>query len=527
MRKAFKVLAIGSLLLFGASACADLEVTNLNDPDAGKALSSAGDVESLISGAYNTWWSGHMSTGGPGMFMSNAAFQHNAPWNNFGMEHYVRLPRIALINDVADTNYTRLVRPWYYSYRALAAVSDGLRSLEDPDIADELDAGTVAALKAYSKLVQGLAHGTLAMLYDRGFVVDETTDLTMAQEPMAYTDVMNAAYGYLDEAAAMGSSGSFTLDVGWMATDVSAQQLARIAKSWKATFRAQVGRTEAERDVADWSAIMADVDAGIQETVMMDMDWDNGWYASILDYGTWPSWSQLSYWMYGMADQSGDYQDWLALPLGDKSYQFASGEDVLIVTPDTRFPQGATVDEQLVEEGAYYRITQANEQGNTWKKPERGVWRWSWYKDAHWLPYGWDAVFDQPSMQVAAMRLLKAEGMYRGGNKAGAAAIINETRTLYGLNATDADGTNTSCVPKLPGGQCGDLWEMLKWEKRHESSWTGIAGNNWWFDGRGWGDLWKDTPIQIPVPPSRSGPNGHTLLFPFAVLRLTTMLFEG
>ncbi len=115
MRKSFKVLAIGSLLLFGASACADLEVTNLNDPDAGKALSSAGDVESLISGAYNTWWSGHMSTGGPGMFMSNAAFQHNAPWNNFGMEHYGRLPRIALINDVADTNYTRLVRPWYYS----------------------------------------------------------------------------------------------------------------------------------------------------------------------------------------------------------------------------------------------------------------------------------------------------------------------------------------------------------------------------------------------------------------------------
>jgi len=436
------------------------------------------------------------------MFMSNAAFQHNAPWNNFGMEHYGRLPRIALVNDVADTNYDNLTRPWYRSYRALAAVSDGLRSLEDPEIADELGAESVAALKAYAKLVQGLAHATVAMLYDRGFVVDETTDLTVAQEPMAYDEVMSAAYGYLDEAAAMGSGGSFTIDIGWMSMDVSAQQLARLAKSWKATFRAQVGRTASERAAADWGLIMADVDAGIQETAMMNMDWDNGWYYSLIDYGTWPGWSQISYWMYGMADQSGDYQDWLALPLGDKSYQFADGEPVLIVTPDTRYPQGATVDEQLVEEGAYYRITPPDEQGNTWKKPERGVWRWSWYKDGHdhWLSYGWDSVFDQPFIQLAAMRLLKAEGMYRGGNMAGAAAIINETRTLYGLNATDASGTNTSCVPKMPNGQCGDLWEMLKWEKRHESSWTGIAGNNWWFDGRGWGDLWKDTPVQIPVP---------------------------
>jgi hypothetical protein len=436
------------------------------------------------------------------MFLSNAAFQHNAPWSNFGMEHYGRLPRIALQNDVADTNYGNLTRPWYYSYRTLAALADGLRSLEDPDIADELGAENVATLTAYSKLVQGLAHGTIALLYDRGFVVDETTDLTVAQEPVAYGDVMEAAYGYLDQAVSLGSGGSFTVPAGWMAAEVSAQNLARLAKSWKATFRAQVGRTKAERDAADWNAIIADVDAGIQETFMMNMDWDNGWYAAILDYGTYPNWNQLAYWMYGMADQSGNYQDWLAIPLGDKSYQFTDGSPVLIVTPDTRFPQGATVEEQRVEEGAYYRITSPGQQGDTWKKPERGVWRWSWYKNSYggWLSYGWDAVFDQPFIQLASMRLLKAEGLYRKSDLAGAAAIINETRTLYGLNATDAAGTNTSCVPKLPNGQCGNLWEMLKWEKRHESTWTGVAGANWWFDGRGWGDLWFESPLQIPVP---------------------------
>ena len=98
------------------------------------------------------------------------------------------------------------------------------------------------------------------------------------------------------------------------------------------------------------------------------------------------------------------------------------------------------------------------------------------------------------------MRLLKAEGLYRQGDRAGAAAIINETRTAAGLSPTDGSGSNTSCVPKLPDGSCGDLWEMLKWEKRMETVWTGVAGGNWFFDGRGWGDLWKDTPLQFPIP---------------------------
>jgi hypothetical protein len=109
-------------------------------------------------------------------------------------------------------------------------------------------------------------------------------------------------------------------------------------------------------------------------------------------------------------------------------------------------------------------------------------------------------VLDQPEVYLAEMRLLKAEGLYRKGDLAGAASIVNETRTAAGLSPTDASGTNLECVPRLPDGSCGDLWEMLKWEKRMETVWTGLAGGNWFFDGRGWGDLWKDTPLQLPVP---------------------------
>lgn len=504
MRKSFRYLAVGSLLLFGAAACADLEIANQNAPDAARSLASAGDVESLIAGSFNTWFNGVNSYYGPGMYLSNAAFQHNAPWSNSGMEKYGRIPRIATINDVSDGEYSNMVRPWYRSYRAISAVANGLAALEDPEIADELGAADVLRITAFGKFNLGLSHATLAMFYDRGFAVDETTDLTEEQEILDYNALMERALAYFDEAISLSNGASFTLPFGWMQNALTGPELARMAHSYKARFRAQVARTESERAAVNWSAVVADVDAGISEDVVMFYDDYNGWSLDVLGYGSYYGWSQNAYFMYGMADQSGDVDRWHDLGLTEKSYQFAGGEPVLIVTPDLRFPQGTTVEEQRAAKGTKFEITKSNHAGNTWKKPERGVWRWSWYKTwkgrEYWGVDGYDLDMNQLEIDHTEMRLLKAEALFRSGDKGGAALIINETRVEAGLNATDAGGTNTSCVPHLPNGPCGDLWEMLKWEKRMETQFIGLAGNPWFFDGRGWGDLWKDTPLQFPVP---------------------------
>ena len=127
------------------------------------------------------------------------------------------------------------------------------------------------------------------------------------------------------------------------------------------------------------------------------------------------------------------------------------------------------------------------------------------------MDYWYDEIFYQAEIRMEEMNLLKAEGRYHKGDKAGAAALVNPTRTKWGLSATDAAGTNTSCVPKLPGpgqgydtapgnNQCGGLFEMIKWEKRMENTFHGPMGNSWYFDGRGWGDLWKDTFLHLPIP---------------------------
>jgi hypothetical protein len=497
-------MAVGSLLLFGATACADLDVSNPNDADAGRALLTAGDVESLVSGSLNSWFNGISAYAGPGMFLSNAAFQHNAPWANSGMEHYGRIPRIGIQNDAADANYANMIRPWYFSYRAIAAVADGLRALEnDPDLAEDLGADDTARLKAFGRFVQGMSHATLALFFDRGFLVTEATDPTEAQEPMDYNALMTEAFSLLDEAAQIAGANDFEIPSNWMPNvgTFSSADLVPVIHAYKARFRAQVARTSEERAAVNWQAVMADIDAaGFTSDYILHYDWNNAWEAEVMGYATYFGWSQLAYWVYGMADQSGNYQAWINTPLGDKTHNLANGDPVLIHTPDLRFPQGASVAEQRENPGTHYRQTTSAEEGGVWAQPGRGTWRWSWYKARIYEDYWEVDAFDQPEITLAELQLLKAEGLYRTGDMAGAAAIINETRVPAGLNATDASGANSSCVPKLPDGSCGDLWEILKWEKRMEAVFTGIASVNWFWDGRGWGDLFKDTYLQFPIP---------------------------
>jgi hypothetical protein len=503
MRNPIKPLVVGSLLLLAVGACADLEVVNYNSADAARALATPGDVESLIAGTFNTFWTGTDSNNGPGVYMSNQSFQHNAPWANFGMEQYGRIPRIATQNNTSDAYYSYTARIWTYSYRAIAAATDGLKALDNPDtpeIAEALGPERVAALKAYGKFVQGLGHAALAMFYDQAFILNEETDLTQAQEPVSYQEVMTEALGELDEAIARCNT-AFTLDYNWMSADVDNQLLARLAHSYKARFRAQMARNPAERAAVDWDAVITDADAGVTEDFTIYAEWDVAWYNSGLYYGARPDWGMLGMYLHGMADTSGNYQRWLALTDEDKSYAFGDGSDVLIITPDLRYPQGATRAEQFANIGTLYRMS--GETGdNTFARPDRGTWRWSWYKHERAARYKVYQEWDVWEFYYAEMRLLKAEGLYRKGaaNYGQVAAIINETRVPAGLNATDAAGTNTSCVPKLPNGQCGDLWEMLKWEKRHGTVFTGLALANWWFDGRGWGDLYKGTPLQYGIP---------------------------
>jgi hypothetical protein len=300
---------------------------------------------------------------------------------------------------------------------------------------------------------------------------------------------------------------------------MTSAEFVRTVRSYRARIMANVARTPAERAAAPWSSIIADAAAGItsdheliaSSTVGPAYGWRSNYNGGGL-------WHQTPAFFIGMADTSGSYATWIATPVASRG---AGSQGFLMATTDLRFPQGATRAAQQADfdrnscAGAaqvckryFNNRPTANDQntGDGWGLSNYDIARWHSFitKGAAGQARNGPTTF----MDFAEIDLLRAEGLYRAGDYAGAAAIVNKTRTKNGLPAITAfdassavPGTAKTCIPKTPSGStvsCGNLWEALKYEKNIETAYT--AYSNWYLDHRGWGDLAEGTPLFWAVP---------------------------
>jgi starch-binding outer membrane protein, SusD/RagB family len=480
-----KFTALGALLLTGAVACTDLTVPNQNQPDQERVLAEPGDVEALVAGGFQSWflsntWQRHST-------FAVVAFENSVTTANWGLIERPAIPRPPIGNTSADAYVTTYNEGWYGNYAVIVTASRGLQATATTPIIDEAGVNQTPRAHAWARLLQGLAHGMLALDYDSAFIFDETSDpANLSLAP--YNEVMTAALGYLDQAIALANANTFTIPNSWaQGAGMSNQRVAQVARSYKARFRANVARNAAERAAVDWNAVIADVNAGITTDLTIATDGSNWYHYPLYLMQFLGPWHQMNYFMLGMADQSGRYQAWL-------QENPAGATPFVMVTPDQRFPQGADTTTQRATPGRYiqYKGFQDHAQAG------RGQWRWSLYRDVRHIAAGRLGVAGPAALiTVRELALLRAEGLFRTGNQQGAADIINETRVANGgLTPTNAAGLNVECVPRLPNGSCGNLLEMLKWEKRIEN----FGQNVWFYDSRGWGDLFINTPIHLPVP---------------------------
>ena len=494
--RSLTILAVA--LLFGGVACADLDIENPNAPDAERALAEPGDLESLISGSFNSWWAGQSFFSGHRMSLSTTAFEHSAWPANEGMVAFSALPRAAPNNSTAWDFYSNLAHPWEQSYEAVATARQGFVSLDDV----ELDPTREARARAFAKFMMGLGHGTVALLYDQGQIFDETVPADDIGDPVPYTEVMDAALGYLAEAAQIANQTDFELPSSWMSTELTSQELAEWAHAFRAHFRVAVARTPEERQNVDWQAVLADIEASGRTSKRLDLVSGGTFAFGALTNMNAPLWSQNNYHYTGMADQSGGYQDWISQSPGDRL-------PFVVVTPDERFPQGETLAEQRQGHedndcpniGLYWSVIGcgglANESlGAHHQQAARGTWRWSNYRLYRYD--GWLTTGTRTHAEISAtqLRLLEAEAHYNMNNIQAAVDIIDETRMTNGGLGTAAE--NADCVPRLPDGTCGDVFETLKWEWRAETTHKGFG--NYFFSARGWGDLPEGTFLHHPIP---------------------------
>ena len=102
-------------------------------------------------------------------------------------------------------------------------------------------------------------------------------------------------------------------------------------------------------------------------------------------------------------------------------------------------------------------------------------------------------------MTVTEMEFLKAEALIRLNRAAEALPYINASRAVGGLPPATVNGVSGgSCVPRKADGTCGDLWDVLQYEKRIMT--YAVEATIPFSDARGWGKLQKGSMMHLPVP---------------------------
>lgn len=519
-----------SAALVGAVACndTDLAVTNPNSGESSRVLGTAGDAEALIGTYYKKWSSGlyGSTTDIQGMAGVQSLMNYSSLANNClnGRTPFSGAPNSNTPGNVCFGEQARLYNNMGEVQRV---ASTFLTQIKD----GKLVLGSAAREnrdKAFAEFLRGMALGYTALFHDSSAVITTgiaTDDPSVLVSAKVAADSAYAAFQRAIDYTNLTAAGDqgFPIPTAWIPSPTSwtKPNFIQLIRSYRARIRANMARTPAERAAVDWPAVIADAAAGFSADHLIITNTTTGpineWRRQYLAFTTW---HQMPPFFIGMADVSGSYAAWIAQPVGERG---AGNNSFTMVTPDLRFPQGATRAAQQAD----FAITSCNTANSVCKRyfvnrPSANDnfsgagFGWSNYDHVRfnsWQQAGdGTGVRNGPTLffAKAELDLLRAEGLYRAGDFAGAAALVNISRVANGLPAITAfDATSpvpggaTNCVPKVPVAPfnvvaCGNLWEALKYEKRIETAYVAYAP--WFLDGRGWGDLPKDTPLFWAVP---------------------------
>jgi hypothetical protein len=420
-------------------------------------------------------------------------YEFATPFLCFGGQHSSLEPRPAWNNNSSYTYAGTSSTTWLNFYGVISLANDGLQAL-DRGVKPGNGKSDVSRARSFGKFMQGVAHGYLALLWDKAVIIDEKTNVDTLVTPTyaPYPEVMAAAIGMLKESIAIADTSNFTLPVaGWVpGLALTNKDLVRLAHTYIARFETYVARTADERAKVNWADVIAQVDAGITA------DFAPIGAPSVLS----DSYKQVAArvrtvagdymrpggWMVGPSDSSDNWKNWVATPLANR-------EAFQIRTKDRRITGAAGP----TSPGKYTSY----DPNVSWVNATRGTYIRSFY---YYTRYGAGTSYQNgPLVAIGRteMDMLKAEALIRLNRASEALPLINKTRVANGeLPPVTIDGPpdTPGCVPRKTTGACGSLWDALRYEKRIEG--MGVDGQVSYLDARGWNTLAENSFVQFPIP---------------------------
>ena len=445
--------------------CKSLEVTNPNAPDAKRAFSDPGAVAGLITGAMRNWVFTRESLDGS-LTLDGMADSYSASWNNWNLRYYTSynsdcVERCGWANTPSDPHRFEIETLYYGYYSLLSSVNDVLTAIRKNGV----DLGGAQATRmheAVAVMLQAIVFANIALDYDQGFVVTETTDLTNPQAlPFVNRAVLrDSALAKFDQAVALMQATSFTTPGSWLlGPTYTSTQLIRLIHTMRAELVADFARNSAEVGQADWAQVATDASQGLSAGAPLDFTFQSDFNVLVDGVKDW-------------GNQNGTMRvDTRVARLVTGGYPDALGTGPVYNDPYPNHPEPQPFSrDKRVGDGSWGPTDDASGQSSVaatanagtdfaWfpheiLNPSRGIYHRSSLGHIRYtyltspgsgLPSE-NGTGPAPVYTAAQNDLLWAEGLLRGGGSATqAAALINKTRVGRGglTPLTGAEGQAT------------------------------------------------------------------------------------
>ncbi|MEX2570735.1 MAG: RagB/SusD family nutrient uptake outer membrane protein [Gemmatimonadota bacterium] len=535
-KKTGRAVALLGAVLVGGTACQDLQVPNTNNADRARATSNPQDIQAFIGGAiFPGIWDGiHEDEDVQAAWPAASELIGTMQGQNTDLQFdEFAEPRSSHDNGIvlSQGNGPQGARDFWAQITQTASVPfDGLQVLDSGVEIIVNGVNLTPQARAFAKFTQGWTWGYMGLIFDEAHVLSETTTLPSAPDALlettlesleAYPEVISSAVTSLEEAVAVAQANpgvvnypSINESALWFgATEpVSNSKFIGIASTMAARLIVLSARTPADRAALDWNKVLQLTANGLNEghgDYLFQLNAQRESDLLIEAQSNEPTSERNLRWDYraiGPADQSGAYQDWISASLANR-------DRFDILTPDPRI----TVPLQPQTDGAYTRY---REDDNGFIR-DRGSYLYAayqWTRHMNELGPGFESDEDlgeddgsHPLITVDENNLLRAEALLRTGDAAGAAELINVSRTRShtidgveypGLPPVTAAGVptdgNDHCVPRQDDGDCGTLLDAIRYERMVELAVTDAVRG--YAEMRGWGTLPDGSLLHWPVP---------------------------
>jgi len=257
----------------------ELDVENPNAPDANRAFQDPAGLAQLLGGAFRTWVDAR--SGYYTMPMTAMADNYTASWNNAALRFYSSVgsdcpQRCGWTNSATAPEAAGgggpIENQWYGYNTVLSSANDVLTAVADGLCFDDdctADNTETSRNTAIAKMLQGMALGGLALVYDQGFLVDETTDLSDIRNLAFNTrqELRDAALTKFSEAWTEAGAKSWSTPSEWMGvgagTSYTNAQIRQVIRTMQAELIAMWPRNAAENAQAAWGQVATFASQGV------------------------------------------------------------------------------------------------------------------------------------------------------------------------------------------------------------------------------------------------------------------------